>query len=55
MVGGTEVLRISDLLTNGSQEQRQALEHTAMTPDDGDKNAENVSSSDIRQIKLNYL
>ena len=52
MTSGTEVLRVSDLITNGSQDNRvpdAALQQAL------DKKGENVTSSDIRQIKLNYL
>jgi len=60
------VLRISELMTNGSQEQRLTMEHNttnitkrslteqqalAVNSSVGSK----VTSADIRQIKLNYL
>jgi hypothetical protein len=59
---GNEVVRLSDVVTNGSQDARltMGMEEMQMSPNNGsaiqEKNGQTTaSSSDIRQIKLNYL
>jgi hypothetical protein len=63
--GNGEIMRLSDLVTNGSQDGRLTLakEDMGLSPSpvdrpaqvQGDSSGPAVSNSDIRQIKLNYL
>ena len=58
-------MRLSDLVTNGSQDGRITLakEDMGLSPSpvdrlaliQGDSSGQAVSNSDLRQIKLNYL
>lgn len=50
--GNTEVFRVSDIITNGSQENKPAGD---AVNEELARQEENVTNSDIRSIKLNYL